>query len=69
MENKTIKIYNYEDSNAKTQITINSLFENDIISFEQIDIQDIKIFLKHGIFIKRRLFMIKSLIRQNIQEF
>ena len=59
MENKTIKIYNYKDENAKTQITINSLFKNDIISFEQIDIEDIKIFLKHGIFI------IKGYIRHN----
>ena len=59
MENKTIKIYNYEDENAKTQITINSLFKNDTISFEQIDIEDIKIFLKHGIFI------IKGYIRHN----
>lgn len=54
MENKTIKIYNYKDENAKTQITINSLFKNDTISFEQIDIEDIKIFLKHGIFIIKR---------------
>lgn len=59
MENKTIKIYNYKDENAKTQITINSLFKNDTISFEQIDIEDIKIFLKHGIFI------IKGYIRHN----
>lgn len=51
MENKTIKIYNYEDENVKTQITINSLFKNDTISFEQIDMEDIKNFLKHGIFI------------------
>ncbi|MBC2855493.1 hypothetical protein H3N56_03155 [Cetobacterium sp. 2A] len=50
MKNKTIEIYNYEDETAKTQITINSLFKNDTISFEQIDIEDIKIFLKHGIF-------------------
>lgn len=28
MENKTIKIYNYEDENAKTQITINSFFKS-----------------------------------------
>lgn len=59
MENKTIKIYNYKDENAKTQITINSLFKNDTISFKQIDIEDIKIFLKHGIFI------IKGYIRHN----
>lgn len=59
MQNKTIKIYNYEDENAKTQITINSLFKNNTISFEQIDIEDIKIFLKHGIFI------IKGYIRHN----
>lgn len=52
MRNKTIELYNYEDEFAKTELTINSLFDNDnIFSLKQIDIEYIKIFLKHGLFI------------------
>ena len=51
MKNKTIEVYSYEDYSAKTQITITSNISNEVISFEQIDLSDIKIFLKHGIFI------------------
>lgn len=42
--NKTIEIYNYSDSSAKTEINF-----NDEIIFNQIDIEDIKILYKHGI--------------------
>lgn len=51
MKNKTIEVYSYEDHSAKTQISIISNVTNEVISFEQIDLSDIKIFLKHGIFI------------------
>lgn len=52
MRNKTIEIYDYEDETAKTELTIKSLVANDdVISFKQIDIEYIKIFLKHGLFI------------------
>lgn len=42
--NKTFEIYNYEDSSAKTEINF-----NDEIIFNQIDIENIRFFYKHGI--------------------